>query len=276
MLRRYSNSRSFSDNLKLGVFTAVIAGMVNVASVILFYSFTSNLTGHFAVFAQEIADGKWFQMLVVFFWIILFFGGSFLSNILVINSNKRNAFLSHSIPMVLEILCFVGVGIYGQFFYQETLTETEILVSVLLFSMGLQNGLTASLSNFQVKTTHLTGLTTDLALHLSMLTKKEYRENQAVVEKTKLMASIMFSYVVGGVVSGLVIHYFQFQVFYLVSIAMAGVIVYDYVKSTLSTKKILKERVLMREQISRLASSALPARPNGIGQHKRQSVAESK
>ncbi len=269
MLRRYSNSRTFSDNLKLGVFTAIIAGMVNVASVILFYSFTSNLTGHFAVLAQEIADGKWFQMLIILFWILLFFGGSFLSNFLVINANKRNAFLSHSIPMVLEILCFLGVGIYGQFFYQETLTETEILVSVLLFSMGLQNGLTASLSNFQVKTTHLTGLTTDLALHLSMLTKKKYRDNEAVVEKTKLMTSILFSYLFGGVVSGLVIHYFQFQVFYLVSIAMAGVIVYDYVKSTISTNRIIKERLLMREQVNRITTSSLINR-------KRQSAVEGK
>ena len=269
MLRRFSNSRTFSDNLRLGIFTAIIAGMVNVASVVLFYSFTSNLTGHFAILAQEIADGKWFQMFIVLFWIVLFFGGSFLSNFLVINANKKNAFLSHSIPMVLEILCFLGVGIYGQFFYQETLTETEILVSVLLFSMGLQNGLTASLSNFQVKTTHLTGLTTDLALHLSMLTKKKYRENQAVVEKTKLMTSILVSYLFGGVVSGLVIHYFQFQVFYVVSLAMAGVIVYDYVKSMISTTKLRKERLVMRHQMNRLTSTQL-------SHQKSHSVVESK
>lgn len=231
MLRRYSNSRTFQDNLKLGVFTAIVAGMVNVASLILFYSFTSNLTGHFAILAQEIADGKWFQMLVVLFWILLFFAGSFLSNNLIINSSRKNAFVSHSVPMVLEILCFVFVGIYGQLFYTETLTQTEILVSVLLFSMGLQNGLTASISNFQVKTTHLTGLTTDLAIHLSMLTKKKYRQNIQVVEKTKLMAAIMGSYLLGGIVSGLIIHYVQFQVFYFISAAMLGVLTYDFVKT---------------------------------------------
>ncbi len=231
MLRRFSNSRTFRDNLRLGVFTALIAGMVNVASLVLFYSFTSNLTGHFAILAQEIASGKWFQILVVLFWIMLFFSGSFLSNNLIINSTKKNAFISHSIPMILEIGCFVFVGIYGQFFYSETLTQTEILVSVLLFSMGLQNGLTASISNFQIKTTHLTGLTTDLAIHLSMLTKKEYRMNVQVVEKTKLMAAIMGSYVLGGVFSGMIIHYVQFQVFYFISIAMLGVLAYDFVKT---------------------------------------------
>ncbi|MNJ84586.1 hypothetical protein D3C87_20430 [compost metagenome] len=231
MLRRFSHSRSFQDNLKLGIFTAIIAGMVNVASLVLFYSFTSNLTGHFAILAQEIADGKWFQMLIVLFWILLFFAGSFLSNNLIINSTKKNAFISHSIPMILEILCFVFVGIYGQFFYTETLTQTEILVSVLLFSMGLQNGLTASISNFQVKTTHLTGLTTDLAIHLSMLTKKKYRLNKQVVEKTKLMAAIMGSYLVGGILSGLIIHYVHFQVFYAISAAMLGVLAYDFIKT---------------------------------------------
>lgn len=231
MLRRFSNSRTFQDNLRLGIFTALIAGMVNVASLVLFYSFTSNLTGHFAILAQEIADGKWFQMLVVFFWILLFFSGSFLSNNLIINSSRKNAFISHSIPMILEIVCFVFVGIYGQFFYTETLTQTEILVSVLLFSMGLQNGLTASISNFQVKTTHLTGLTTDLAIHVSMLTKKKYRMNKQVVEKTKLMAAIMGSYLLGGIVSGLIIYYVEFQVFYFISVAMLGVLTYDFIKT---------------------------------------------
>lgn len=231
MLRRYSNSRTFQDNLRLGSFTAIIAGMVNVASLVLFYSFTSNLTGHFAILATEIANGQWFQMLVVLFWILLFFSGSFLSNNLIINSTAKNTFLAHSIPMVLEILCFIFVGFYGQFFYTETLTQTEILVSVLLFAMGLQNGLTASISNFQVKTTHLTGLTTDLALHLSMLTKKTYRQNIQIVEKTKLMLAILGSYLFGGILSGLIIHFVQFQVFYAVSIAMTGVLIYDFAKT---------------------------------------------
>ncbi len=253
MLRRFSNSRTFQDNLRLGIFTAIIAGMVNVASLVLFYSFTSNLTGHFAILSQEIANGKWFQMLVVFFWILLFFSGSFLSNNLIINSSKKNAFISHSIPMILEIACFVFVGIYGQFFYTETLTQTEILVSVLLFSMGLQNGLTASISNFQVKTTHLTGLTTDLAIHLSMLTKKKYRANIQVVQKTKLMAAIMGSYITGGIVSGLIIHYVQFQVFYFISFAMLGVLSYDFAKTYVPFFRNKKEhKITLKTKLDQL------------------------
>ena len=231
MIRRYSNSRTFKDNLQLGIFTAITAGMVNVASLVLFYSFTSNVTGHFAILAQEISDGSWFQVAVVLFWAGLFFFGSFLSNYLVINSNRKNAFFAHSLPLLLEIVCFVIVGFYGANYYEETLTETEFLVALLLFSMGLQNGLTASISNFAVKTTHLTGLTTDLAIHVSMLTKKEFRNNQQVVNKLKLMLAILISYIAGGVFSGFIIHYFKFRVFFYISGVMLLIIFYDYVKT---------------------------------------------
>src|SRR5690606_12046078 len=108
-------------------------------------------------------------------------------------------FLAHAIPILLEIACFIVVGFYGHFFYTETLLETEFLVAILLFSMGLQNGLTASISNFAIKTTHLTGLTTDLAIHLSLLTQAKYRKNVEVVQKFKLLLSIAVSYTVGGV-----------------------------------------------------------------------------
>ena len=139
MLRKYSNYRTFPDNLQLGVLTSFSAGMVNVISVILFFAFTSNITGHYAILAQEIAKGNWYQAAVVFLWIGLFMTGAFTSNSFVIRGEK-NRYLSHAIPVFLEILCLLGVALYLKYGYEETLNETEALVGVLLFAMGLQNG----------------------------------------------------------------------------------------------------------------------------------------
>lgn len=175
MLRKYSNSRTLSDNLKLGSLTAFAAGMVNIGSLMIFFAFSSNVTGHYAILASEIVKGNIYQVAVVFAWIFLFFFGSFTSNYIVINTKKHLTLLGHSLPLILEIACLLIVGIYGQYFYQETLTETEALLCLMLFAMGLQNGLTASISNSIVKTTHLTGATTDLGMLASMLTKKEFR-----------------------------------------------------------------------------------------------------
>ncbi|GAB3164081.1 YoaK family protein [Telluribacter humicola] len=240
MLRKYSNSRSLRDNIQLGVLTAFSAGMVNVASLIIFFAFTSNVTGHYAILAEEIAKGHWYQVGVVFAWILLFFMGAFVANFIIINLNKKNAYAAHALPLLLEMLCLVTVGIYGQYYYQETLTETEVLVGLMLFAMGLQNGMTASVSNFVVKTTHLTGLTTDLGILFSMFTQKEFRDNPTLVGRAKLLVSIAVSYVSAGVLSALIYHRLQFRVFFVVACVIVVIICYDY--SKLRFLQLIKRR----------------------------------
>jgi uncharacterized membrane protein YoaK (UPF0700 family) len=230
MLRKYSNSRSHSDNLKLGSLSAFSAGMINIGSLLLFFSFSSNITGHYAVLASEIVKGNLYQTVVVFSWIFLFFMGSFIANLTVIHLNNKNSYIAHSIPIVLEIICLVTVSIYGDNFYKETLFETEILLSILLFAMGLQNGLTASISNFSIKTTHLTGTTTDLGILFSMFTKKEFRNNKTLKERAKLLSSITFFYLTGAIIAGFTYVSLGFKMFYLVSIVLVFIIVYDLYK----------------------------------------------
>lgn len=230
MLRKFSNTRTLKDNINLGILTAFTAGMVNVGSLLIFFSFSSNVTGHYAILAAEVVRGNIYQVAVVLGWIFLFFFGGFVSNLIVIYYNKINMYLAHATPIILEIICLLIVGFYGQFFYEETLVETEILMALMLFAMGLQNGLTASISNFAVKTTHLTGATTELGVLFSMFTKKEYRENEALRGKAKLLLSTAFFYVFGAIVAGYTYLYVDFKLFYVVSLFLIVVIMYDFYK----------------------------------------------
>lgn len=230
MLRNYSNSRTLGDNIRLGTLTAFTAGTINIASLLIFLSFTSNVTGHYAILAAEISKGNWSQVAVVGLWIFLFFLGGFVSNFIVITFNKKSKYFAHAMPLILEIACLLFVGIYGQFYYRKTLEETEYLVALMLFATGLQNGLTASISNFSVKTTHLTGTTTDLGILFSMFTQKKFRKNGELVGRAKLLMSIMISYVLGAVFSGLTYYYLEFRVFYVISLCLLVVIGYDAYK----------------------------------------------
>lgn len=230
MLRKYSNSRTLNDNLKLGALTAFTAGMVNIASLLLFFAFTSNITGHYAILGAEIVKGNWYQVAVVFGWIFLFFFGGFVSNNIVINLNKRNSYLAHSLPILLEMMCLLAVGIYGQYYYKETLTETEMLIALMLFAMGLQNGLTASISNFAVKTTHLTGATTELGVLFSLFTKEQYRKNKELRGKAKLLLCTSLSYLLGTLASGVTYFYLSYKMFYVICFFLLVVIMYDFYK----------------------------------------------
>lgn len=233
MLRNYSNSRTLGDNIRLGTLTAFTAGTINIASLLIFLSFTSNVTGHYAIFAAEISQGNWSQVAVVGGWIFLFFFGGFVANMSVIYLNKKSKYFAHSFPIFLEILCLLAVGFYGQFFYEKTLQETEALVALMLFATGLQNGLTASISNFSVKTTHLTGTTTDLGILASMFTQKKFRKNPELIARAKLLMSIMAAYVLGAIFSGLTYYSLEFRVFYVISICLLVVIGYDFYKINL-------------------------------------------
>lgn len=230
MLRNYSNSRTLGDNIRLGTLTAFTAGTINIASLLIFLSFTSNVTGHYAIFAAEISQGNWTQVAVVASWIFLFFFGGFVANLSVINFNKKSKYFAHAFPIILEILCLLTVGIYGQFYYEKTLGETEALVALMLFATGLQNGLTASISNFSVKTTHLTGTTTDLGILASMFTQKKFRKSPELMGKAKLLLSIMTAYVLGAIFSGLTYYSLEFRVFYVISVCLLVVIGYDFYK----------------------------------------------
>ncbi|WP_292010854.1 YoaK family protein [Chryseobacterium sp.] len=233
MLRNYSNSRTLGDNIRLGTLTAFTAGTINIASLLIFLNFTSNVTGHYAILSAEISKGNWTQVGVVAGWIFLFFFGSFLSNFIVINFNKKSKYFAHAMPIVLEIICLLFVGFYGQFYYEKTLMETQYLVALMLFATGLQNGLTASISNFSVKTTHLTGTTTDLGILFSMFTHKKYRKNGELIGRAKLLMSIMIAYVLGAVFSGLTYYHLEFRVFYVICICLVVVIGYDFYKINL-------------------------------------------
>jgi uncharacterized membrane protein YoaK (UPF0700 family) len=260
MLRKYSTSRTLNENLKLGSLTALTAGMVNVASVLVFFGFTSNVTGHYAILAAEIARGNVYQIGVVLSWIFLFFFGSFVSNFIVINFNERSSYLAHAMPIVLEIICLMYVGLYGEYFYGETLSETQILLALMLFAMGLQNGLTASISNFALKTTHLTGTTTDLGILFSMFTKAKFRNNPELVGRAKLLLVIMFSYLAGATIAGVAYFRMEFKLFYVVSLLLLVVIAYDFselrIKSMIAQSHFRQQRKMATEKASKLTNGS--------------------
>ena len=246
MLRRYSSSRKLSDNIKLGVLTAFSAGMVNVSSLIIFFAFTSNVTGHYAILAQEISKGNWYQATIVFLWICLFFTGSFISIACIVNNRMAERYFAHALPLLLEMACILFVGFYLQNLYSETLWETELLVAVMILAMGLQNGLTASISNSVVKTTHLTGLTTYLAIVMSMLLKKENRSDKNLKDKAFLLYSILGGYMTGGILSGWVYLKVQNNVFFVVLLVLSIVLVYDLYMLRLR-KLIIRKQPFIRK-----------------------------
>jgi uncharacterized membrane protein YoaK (UPF0700 family) len=107
----------------------------------------------------------------------------------------------------------------------------DTIASLLLFAMGLQNALVTSLSNSIVRTTHLTGLFTDLGIELSQLffyVKKE--ERKKLTSSVRLRLTIIFFFFLGGVTGGYGYLVTQNKVLFLSVAVLAIALVYDSVK----------------------------------------------
>lgn len=225
--------------------TSVVAGLVNVCSVMAFFAFASNVTGHVAVFAEELVNGHFHQVLVLVVWLMLFVAGAGISGHLIHQGrmDPRRVLLSLA-PLLLEACLLLFVGFYGLRLYEETLRETECLVGVLLFAMGLQNGMVASISKGAVKTTHLTGLLTDLGVEIALLLDRKQRQDENLRFKFALHVLTLGGYVVGGIVGGLLFQRIGFGAFYV----GGGVLALVFLKDAYARRALALERLRPAER----------------------------
>ena len=179
MFRHKGKKRTLSHNLRIASLLSFVAGVVNVAGFLAVQKLTTNVTGHFAFFVDEVFKQNFWQALHYFIFILFFFLGSFFSNLSIELISKVNERLIYRIPIIIESIILISVAIFGQ----ELISESpNLLAYSLLFAMGLQNSLVTTISNATVRTTHLTGLFTDLGIELSQLffyKLKEQKDNHS-------------------------------------------------------------------------------------------------
>ena len=233
MFRHQGKSRKYSHNLKIAILLSVVAGMVNVIGFLSIGRLTTNVTGHFAFFVDEIFKFEFQKSLVFLYYILAFLLGSFVSSILVEFYQKRNERYIFIAPVLLEVSILMIISYMGM---NIVYIDVDIIAISLLFSMGLQNSLVTKISNSLVRTTHLTGLFTDLGIELSQLFfYKEQDKRTVLVSNIKLRLSIITGFFVGGIIAGLI--YGQYLLSSLIVPAAILIIglYYDYIRFKLKS-----------------------------------------
>ena len=207
MFKHYANSRSFKNNLSIASLLSFTAGVVNVSGYLSIRQLTTNVTGHFAFFVEEVDRLKVWEGMIYLYYILFFLLGSFASNFIVEYMLKRNKEISFIVPVVIEIILLSVVGYFGD---GLVMNHANIIAFTLLFTMGLQNALVTKISKASVRTTHLTGLFTDLGIELSQLFYFTTPAQRAtLINSIKLRLTIILFFFIGGVVSGIL--YFRLQ-----------------------------------------------------------------
>jgi len=228
MFRHRGKSRTLVHNLKLASLLSFVAGIVNVTGVFALQRLTTNVTGHFSFFADEMAKRNFAYAWVYLLYILAFLLGSFFSNVIVEIMSRKNARFINTIPFGIELFILVFIAFLKP---ATVLANANAIACSLLFAMGLQNALVTSISNSVVRTTHLTGLFTDLGIELSQLFFFKKQEQQTKLKSSiRLRFTIISFFFLGCIAGGLVYAQVAMLSLLLAALVLLTGLVYDSVK----------------------------------------------
>lgn len=228
MFRHQGKTRTLQHNLKIASLLSAVAGLVNVAGFLAVRQLTTNVTGHFAFFIDEVFKLHWWQGWVYFSYIFFFFLGSFVSNLLIEVISRKSERFIYTIPASIECIILGLLGFWG---WHWMVDSPDAIACCLLFAMGLQNSLVTTISNASVRTTHLTGLFTDLGIELSQLFFYKVEEQKKKLRSSiKLRFTIISFFFIGGVAGGIFYTKIGMHALTVGAVMLLAGLIYDSVK----------------------------------------------
>lgn len=248
MFRHQGKSRTLKQNLQIATVLSFVAGMVNVSGFLAFKQLTTNVTGHFALFINDLADFAFWKGTIYLLYIFSFLFGSFFSSFLIERyraSKQLNVFV---LPTLLEALILMSIALFSNV---QLIDSPDLIVCLLLFAMGLQNSFVTTISKAIVRTTHLTGLFTDLGIDISQLFfPKRHPHREMLKANIKLRIFIIASFFGGGLLGGLLYSRLNLKLNALLVAAfiLLGSLIYDdlryrFIKTTRKHKQERKRQV---------------------------------
>ncbi len=147
-------ARNARSNSVLAGYLAFVAGFANASGLILFGAFTSHVTGNVARVSASVARGDIAGAAQAGVLVAVFLLGAVTASLLVETNLFRRTSSAYGAALLVQ------GGLLSAF----VVTDAGSLLS---FAMGMQNSLVTRLSGSVVRTTHLTGVVTDLGIEIA-------------------------------------------------------------------------------------------------------------
>lgn len=126
MFRHKGKGRTYLHNLKLASILSGVAGIVNITGVLSLNTLTTNVTGHFAFFSEQLFLKDYKMALVFLFYILFFLFGAFVSSLILEGVSKYRPRSSYVIPIVIEVSIMVAVSFADSLFIDHMLCRYPV------------------------------------------------------------------------------------------------------------------------------------------------------
>ena len=208
--------RTPSTNRLLGALLAFNAGAINAGGFLVVGMYTSHMTGFASMLADNLVLGNITLVLGAAGALLAFVAGAAATAVLVNWARQNHLRSEYALPLLLEAGLLLVFGLLGATLNHQTPFAVPLTVLVLAFTMGLQNAVVSKISASQIRTTHMTGVITDIGIELGKMfywnhtaspPESRVRANRI---KLRLFSLLLAAFMAGGVVGAAGFKYLGF------------------------------------------------------------------
>jgi uncharacterized membrane protein YoaK (UPF0700 family) len=218
------------SNLFTWYLLAMQAGYINVGGILSVHRFVSHVTGFASNAGIELSKNNIFTAFSMILVPVAFLLGSAISGFFIERHRENNQSPNYFLVLSLMSLIYFSIAIIGAngffgIFGEELLGPRDYaLLIILCLSCGIQNAVVTSWSGAVVRTTHLTGITTDLGIGIVKFfnLKNEHHKNLEG-RANKLRAGLIFSFFLGSFFGALVFNQLLFNAFLIPAFLSFGI-----------------------------------------------------
>ena len=195
-----AHRRAAASDRALATLLAGIAGAANAGGFILLGSYTSHMTGYLSQIADNLV--LWNVALVVQSAVAIgcFVLGAAASAFVINGARQFRPRRQYSLPLGLQGGLFLMLAAIGAAPI-DTMTAQQLGLILLCFIMGFQNATITKISQARIRTTHATGMITDVGIELGRAVYGRSVNAAVVADRAKLsvLLQLLVSFLVGGI-----------------------------------------------------------------------------
>ena len=201
--------RTSHANKQLGFILAFVAGAINAGGFLAVQQYTSHMTGIVSAMADHIALGAYALALTGIGALVSFLMGALFSAVMLSYSRRHDLHSEYAFPLLVEAGLLLVFGFLGAQLEEINGIFVSVTVMLLSFMMGLQNAVVTKLSNAEIRTTHITGIVTDIGIELGKLVYLKCAPPDALQtvkadpSRLKILISLLMLFFTGGVIGAL-------------------------------------------------------------------------
>ena len=207
--RLTGRARTKETDNQLGFILAFAAGAINACGFLAVQQYTSHMTGVVSAMADHFALGVYDLALGGVGALGSFLCGASFSAVLVNYSRRHQMHSEYALPLLVEAALLLCFGLIGARLAQVNGIFVSVTVMLLCFIMGLQNAVITKLSNAEIRTTHITGMVTDIGIELGKLFYRNQLNAPGIVAvkanrlRLKALITMVFCFFMGGLLGAL-------------------------------------------------------------------------